>query len=169
MARSEAAIQANEERQDGYKHGLQHLQTIATSLGPLPPAVINFKLCCSNRPGDLPFDLITLLGDESRIFYSDSAECSSFYDADSHSVITVPNLRAHKGRGTIPISITRAAVDGSPAGQCDSLYVIGLGDLTPFISNCPALEWLSIHDSCLSHLAVPQCIFDRGHMYHSSK
>ncbi|CAN6322537.1 unnamed protein product [Urochloa humidicola] len=35
MARTEAAIQANAETQSGYKHGLRHLQTIATNLSSL--------------------------------------------------------------------------------------------------------------------------------------
>ncbi|CAN6286763.1 unnamed protein product [Urochloa humidicola] len=125
MARTEAAIQANAEMQSGYKHGLRHLQTIATSLGPLPPAEINFKPCFPNDPGDQPFDLVTLLGDESKILCSDVAGRTSLYDADSHSVMTVPNLRAPKARGSIPISIPRAAADGSPAGQRERLYVMG--------------------------------------------
>ncbi|CAL4936068.1 unnamed protein product [Urochloa decumbens] len=122
-ARTEAAIQANAEMQSGYKHGLRHLQTIATTLGPLPPAEINLKPCCSNHARD-HFDVVTLLGDESRILCSDTAGRTSLYDADSHSVMTVPNLRAPKARGSIPISI---AADGSAAGagQRERLYVMG--------------------------------------------
>ncbi|OEL22582.1 hypothetical protein BAE44_0016399 [Dichanthelium oligosanthes] len=34
--------------------------------------------------------------------------------------------------------------------------VVNLGDATPFIANCPALEWLSISNSWIRHLVVPQ-------------
>ncbi|GJM96681.1 hypothetical protein PR202_ga13543 [Eleusine coracana subsp. coracana] len=43
MARTEEAIKTNAESQAGYKHGLRFLQTMATSLGSLPSATINFR------------------------------------------------------------------------------------------------------------------------------
>nr|CAB3498129.1 unnamed protein product [Digitaria exilis] len=117
MARSEAAIHANAEREVGYKHGLRFLQTISSSLGTLPDAEINLKPGCPYYTRELPFVVVTLLGDESKIFCSDCLGCTSLYDIDSCAVMTVPNL-------PIPISITRAAADGSPAGQRDRLYII---------------------------------------------
>lgn len=47
-------------------------------------------------------DVISLVGDESRILWSDSTGLTSLYDADSHSVMTVPNLRAPKGEVPSP-------------------------------------------------------------------
>ncbi|WVZ53300.1 hypothetical protein U9M48_004266, partial [Paspalum notatum var. saurae] len=124
MARSEAAIKANAEKQAGYRHGFRFLQTIASSLGPLPDAVINLKPSVWSAD-HMPFDMISLLSDESTILWSDSAGCTSLYDVDSNSAMPVPNLRAPKGRGTIPITITRAATNGSLATQRESLYVMG--------------------------------------------
>ncbi|TVU44938.1 hypothetical protein EJB05_04401, partial [Eragrostis curvula] len=128
MARSEAAVNANAERQAGYKHGLRFLNATATSLGPLPATTINFKPCGPSTLGGTPLDLVALLGDESKILCADTVGRTSLYDADSHAVMTVPDLRSSKGRDAIPISIARAtadgrAVDGHP-DQGDSLYVI---------------------------------------------
>jgi hypothetical protein len=125
MARSEAAIKANAEKQAGYKHGLRSLETVASRLEQLPGALINFKPSGPYRMSETPLDLVSLLGDESKILWSDSAGLTSLYDADSHSVMTVPNLGAPKGHGAIPISITRAAAHGSPVEQSHSLYVMG--------------------------------------------
>ncbi|TVT97472.1 hypothetical protein EJB05_57294, partial [Eragrostis curvula] len=122
-ARSQAAVQANAERQAGYKHGLRFLNATATSLDPLPAASINFKPCGPSNLGDTPLDLVALLGDESKIICADLAGRTSLYDAEAHAVVTVPDLRSPKGRDAIPISITRAAVDGDP-DQGDSIYVM---------------------------------------------
>ncbi|RCV07127.1 hypothetical protein SETIT_1G219500v2 [Setaria italica] len=35
-------------------------------------------------------------------------------------------------------------------------FVVDLGDLTPFLASCPALEWLSISSSLIGHLVVPR-------------
>ncbi|TVU48751.1 hypothetical protein EJB05_00022, partial [Eragrostis curvula] len=44
------------------------------------------------------------------------------------------------------------------------LQLVGdLGDLTPFLSNCPALEWLSITRSFVPHLVVPRTYLHVGH------
>ncbi|KAK3149319.1 hypothetical protein QOZ80_3AG0215780 [Eleusine coracana subsp. coracana] len=43
MAQTAAAIKANAEFQAGYKDGMRSLKAMATSLGPLPPATINFQ------------------------------------------------------------------------------------------------------------------------------
>ncbi|TVU44947.1 hypothetical protein EJB05_04411, partial [Eragrostis curvula] len=121
-ARSQAAVQAYAESQAGYKHGLRFLNATATSLDPLPAASINFKPCGPSNLGDTPLDLVALLGDESKILCADLAGRTSLYDAEAHAVVTVPDLRSPKGRDAIPISITRAAVDGDP-DQGDSIYV----------------------------------------------
>ncbi|TVT97462.1 hypothetical protein EJB05_57283, partial [Eragrostis curvula] len=155
MARSEAAVNANAERQAGYKHGLRFLNATATSLGPLPATTINFKPCGPSTLGDTPLDLVALLGDEGKILCADTVGRTSLYDADSHAVMTVPDLRSSKGRDAIPISIARAtadgrAVDGHP-GQGTVLVgtfslmincsVSGVRSLPPppFLSN-PAYE-----------------------------
>uniref|UniRef100_A0A0A8Z202 Uncharacterized protein n=1 Tax=Arundo donax TaxID=35708 RepID=A0A0A8Z202_ARUDO len=122
MAQTEAAIKLNAETYAGYKHGLRTLHAMATSLGPLPPAKINFQPSGPNLRGDLSLDFVALLGDESRILCGDSCGRTSLYDADSHSVLTVPSLMSSKGRDAIPISIIRAA-DGY-ARQHDSLFVM---------------------------------------------
>ncbi|CAN6280721.1 unnamed protein product [Urochloa humidicola] len=122
MARSEAAIKANEKRQAGYKHGFRSLRARATSLGELPAARINFQPSGPVMGGDTSLEFVTLLGDESKILCGDSSGATSLYDADSHSIMTMHGLRASKGQDAIPISITRAGNDY--ARQYDSLYVM---------------------------------------------
>ncbi|KAL6636881.1 hypothetical protein ACP70R_024453 [Stipagrostis hirtigluma subsp. patula] len=121
-ARTEAAIMANAEAQAGYKHGLRHLRTMATSLAPLPDATINLRPCGPNRfrPS---LDLVALLGDESRILCADTTGRTALYDASSHAVMCVPDLWTPKGPKAIPISITLGS-DGHP-GQRDRLCVLG--------------------------------------------
>jgi hypothetical protein len=97
MARSEAAIKANDKRQAGYKHGLRSLRARATSLGPLPAARINFQPSAPAIGGDFALDFVALLGDESRILCVDSSGGASLYDADSHSILTPHSLRSSKG------------------------------------------------------------------------
>ncbi|KAG0547020.1 hypothetical protein BDA96_01G043400 [Sorghum bicolor] len=136
MARSEAAIKANAEKQTGYKHGFRSLETVASRLEQLPGALINFKPSGPYRMSVPSIDLVSLLGDESKIFWSDTLGLTSLYDADSHSLMTVPNLTAPKGHGAIPISITRAAAHGSPVEQSHSLYVMGRMIHREFGDNC---------------------------------
>ncbi|CAL4913582.1 unnamed protein product [Urochloa decumbens] len=122
MARSEAAIKANEKRQAGYKHGFRSLRARATSLGALPAARINFQPSGPVMGGDISLEFVTLLGDESKILCGDSTGGTSLYDADSHSIMTMHGLRASKGQDAISMSITRAA--NGYARQYDSLFVM---------------------------------------------
>jgi hypothetical protein len=108
------------ERQAGYKRGARFLQATASSLGPLRAAMVNFRPSGLSTPGDVPLDVVTLLGDESRILCADTIGRTSLYDADSHAVVTVPDLRSSKGRDAIAIDVNRAA-HGRAVNQGDSL------------------------------------------------
>jgi hypothetical protein len=84
VRQTEAAIKANAEVQAGYKDGMRFLRAAATSFG----AALLF------------------LADEDRVLCVDGSEGASLYNAGTHSVLTVPSLRAGvKGRDAISVPV----------------------------------------------------------------
>ncbi|KAK3146054.1 hypothetical protein QOZ80_3BG0260910 [Eleusine coracana subsp. coracana] len=81
--------------------------------------------------------------DGMRTLCVDSSGHTSLYDADTHSVLTMPSLGASKGHDAIPISVFRAA-DGR-GKEHDRLYVLTRSRTSPELSQY-AFEELSYGD-----------------------
>jgi hypothetical protein len=77
VRQTEAAIKANAEVQAGYKDGMLFLRAA-----------------------------LLFLADEDRVLCVDGSEGASLYNAGTHSVLTVPSLRAGvKGRDAISVPV----------------------------------------------------------------
>ncbi|GJM96680.1 hypothetical protein PR202_ga13542 [Eleusine coracana subsp. coracana] len=90
-----------------------------------------------------------MMGNENMILCSDCAGHTSLYDADSHSVVTVPDLGVYKGRDSIPFCIA----SGDKNHATDNGRYAGCLTLTAEIaalrcSSSMVVRMFSVHISC---------------------